>query len=336
VTQPEPYTYTDPSGDKLIVGFIRMVTDEGAIDSVAIHAVNEPDSSTVYVPLADVEQVVTAIRAAAGQPAPVSPPTAALRDRAAEALYQHSHPGWATSYADLGQDEQDTYRERAEAVLAVFPAPVDRVAVLREAADVLDTLPADVTSFDAAEHKYKGGAAAEKLRRMADEAQQAPATTTDAALAAAIPDWEAVYEPGNVSDYLIGYANTEAAAKGAAIAWVLSQSDKDTNRLEWVEEGGDSRDHDHWDDLIERHDDGIDTGVGVTVRRRLYPYTAADFAPADEAQQNETEALCGKTIGVSGLYYRPCTRPAGHPEAYCRDDTGNHLFLAPDTTETSR
>ncbi|WP_030670492.1 hypothetical protein [Streptomyces rimosus] len=46
-----------------------------------------------------------------------------------------------------------------------------RAEVLREAADVLDALPADASSFDRAEHKYKGGAAAEALRRMADEAE---------------------------------------------------------------------------------------------------------------------------------------------------------------------
>lgn len=51
-----------------------------------------------------------------------------------------------------------------------------RAAALHEAADVLDTLPADATSFDKAEHKYKGGAAAERLRRLADEAQQQPET----------------------------------------------------------------------------------------------------------------------------------------------------------------
>ncbi|PVD01317.1 hypothetical protein [Streptomyces sp. CS014] len=37
---------------------------------------------------------------------------------------------------------------------------------------------------------------------------------------------------------------------------------------------------------------------------------------------------CGKTVGVSGLFYRPCARPAGHPEAYCRDASGDHMFLA--------
>ncbi|MEU9947068.1 hypothetical protein [Streptomyces sp. NPDC047939] len=52
-------------------------------------------------------------------------------------------------------------------------------------------------------------------------------------------------------------------------------------------------------------------------------------------QPDEAAPLCGKTVGRSGIYYRPCARPAGHPEAYCRDDTGDHLFLAaadqPDT-----
>jgi hypothetical protein len=47
-----------------------------------------------------------------------------------------------------------------------------------------------------------------------------------------LPAWEAMYEPGNVSDYLIGYANSEAAAKGAAEAWMRSQSEV-TGRLEW-------------------------------------------------------------------------------------------------------
>lgn len=40
-------------------------------------------------------------------------------------------------------------------------------------------------------------------------------------------------------------------------------------------------------------------------------------------------ALCGKTRGIStSVPYKPCARPAGHPEAYCRDAKGDHLFLA--------
>ncbi|MFD5294741.1 hypothetical protein ACFWJU_05990 [Streptomyces mutabilis] len=54
---------------------------------------------------------------------------------------------------------------------------------------------------------------------------------------------------------------------------------------------------------------------------------------ADETQPAETETdgaqrPCGKSRGVSGLYYRPCARAAGHKEAYCRSADGGHLFLA--------
>ncbi|WP_032761289.1 hypothetical protein, partial [Streptomyces alboviridis] len=49
---------------------------------------------------------------------------------------------------------------------------------------------------------------------------------------------------------------------------------------------------------------------------------------ADETADAETKALCGKDRGVSGLYYRPCARPAGHAEAYCKSADGSHLFLA--------
>ncbi|MFE0088824.1 hypothetical protein [Streptomyces sp. NPDC059016] len=100
-----------------------------------------------------------------------------------------------------------------------------------------------------------------------------------------LPVWEAVYEPGNVSDYLIGYANSEAAAKGAAIAWLQSESDKDPARLEWVSEPAGDR-HDVWFDLIENHDDGIHTGIGITVRRRL---ASSSPSPAAGDKQPETE-----------------------------------------------
>ncbi|MFH8581693.1 hypothetical protein [Streptomyces zaomyceticus] len=97
------------------------------------------------------------------------------------------------------------------------------------------------------------------------------------------PAWEACYEPGNVSDYLIGYANDEAAAKGAAIAWLTSQSDKNPATLEWVDmPTGDQ--HDHWYDLIQNHDDGIPTDTGINVRHRL-PATVRDAARTASGQQ---------------------------------------------------
>jgi hypothetical protein len=94
----------------------------------------------------------------------------------------------------------------------------------------------------------------------------------DPGLDTVLPAWEAMYEPGNVSDYLIGYANSEAAAKGAAEAWLRSQKDE-TGRLEWVPQNPlDGYDTEF--ELIERHDDGIDTGPGITVRHRT-PRTPA-------------------------------------------------------------
>lgn len=87
-------------------------------------------------------------------------------------------------------------------------------------------------------------------------------------LDAVLPAWEVVYEPGNVSDYLIGYTNDQDAATGAAEAWMRSQSEV-TGRLEWTEmQLRDGDEYDRWFDLVQRHDDGIDTGPGITVRRR--------------------------------------------------------------------
>ncbi|MGW1492623.1 hypothetical protein [Streptomyces sp. NPDC002402] len=90
----------------------------------------------------------------------------------------------------------------------------------------------------------------------------------------ALPVWEAMYEPGNVSDYLIGYANSEVAARGAALAWLHSEGEFNTFRLEWVEQRPGDR-HDRWFDLIENHDDGIPTDTGINVRRRMAAPAAA-------------------------------------------------------------
>jgi hypothetical protein len=115
------------------------------------------------------------------------------------------------------------------------------------------------------------------------EVEQRPAVTqqwrpvdapADPGLDLVLPAWEAMYEPGNVSDYLIGYANSEAGAKGAAEAWLRSEKDEPA-RLEWAEMPlRDDDKYDRWFDLIERHDDGIDIGPGITVRRRTQKPTA--------------------------------------------------------------
>lgn len=88
----------------------------------------------------------------------------------------------------------------------------------------------------------------------------------DPGLDSVLPAWEAMYEPGNVSDYLIGYANSEAAARGAAEAWLRSQKDQ-VGRLEWVPQNPlDGYDAEF--ELGECHDDGVDIGHGITVRHR--------------------------------------------------------------------
>lgn len=92
-----------------------------------------------------------------------------------------------------------------------------------------------------------------------------------------LPAWEAMYEPGNVSDYLIGYANDEAPAKAAAEAWLRSQKDQ-VGRLEWVPQNP-LDGYDQEAELIELHDDGIDTGPGITVRHRV---AATPSAPSRE------------------------------------------------------
>lgn len=90
-----------------------------------------------------------------------------------------------------------------------------------------------------------------------------------------LPDWEAMYEPGNVSDYLIGYANSEAAAKGAAEAWLRSEK-QDVGRLEWVPDPLMAvREHDQWFELIEHQDDIGTTGTGINVRHRAEEQPAA-------------------------------------------------------------
>ncbi|MET9339240.1 hypothetical protein [Nonomuraea sp. NPDC003804] len=82
-----------------------------------------------------------------------------------------------------------------------------------------------------------------------------------------LPEWEAVYEPGNVSDYLIGYLNDEAPAKAAAEAWLRTQKEG-IGRLEWGYLAT-SGEYDEWWDLAEIDDeDGAITDTGIIVRRR--------------------------------------------------------------------
>ncbi|MDQ0694272.1 hypothetical protein [Streptomyces sp. W4I9-2] len=209
------------------------------------------------------------LRRAAASDAPAAPPAPADRDAEVEQLR-----------AEL--DKLIRWHKEDGAQAAKMRTTITRLRAERaELNRQLDCLRGDMRNMETSLREQD--AEFERIRRAAGEAAAGAhhPKQADTVLAAAIPEWEAVYEPGNVSDYLIGYANSEAAAKGAAIAWVLSQSDKTADRLEWDPQSWNDR-HDAWFDLFERHDDGVDTGVGVTVRHRLHPYTAADFAPEDD------------------------------------------------------
>jgi hypothetical protein len=80
-----------------------------------------------------------------------------------------------------------------------------------------------------------------------------------------IPSWEAVYEPGNVSDYLIGYTNDELPAKAAAEAWFRSQYLDEVGELVWTEQVYGS-DFTAWFDLTHIAPDGDESAPGITVR----------------------------------------------------------------------
>jgi hypothetical protein len=150
----------------------------------------------------------------------------------------------------------------------------DGVPVKSEAFDALHQLGDEMrTALD----KLRLADAASGPGRADGETQQDE--TQAAVIAELLPAWEAMYEPGNVSDYLIGYANDEAPAKAAAEAWLRSQAEV-TGRLEWVHQTP-LDGYDQEAELIERHDDGIDTGPGITVRRRVEP--AAVPQPGKEA-----------------------------------------------------
>ncbi|MFJ9420744.1 hypothetical protein [Streptomyces sp. NPDC101249] len=41
-----------------------------------------------------------------------------------------------------------------------------------------------------------------------------------------------------------------------------------------------------------------------------------------------TGPACGKTQATDGTTWPPCARPAGHTEAYCRDESRSRYFLA--------
>jgi hypothetical protein len=103
----------------------------------------------------------------AAVPSAAVPPTqAALRNRIRRAVCEAEGFGWDTDML-----EPDEYGEVADAVLAVLPAPVDRAAVLREAADAAE----DVAESLRKHHEFERSTGAldvmTELRRLAEAPQ---------------------------------------------------------------------------------------------------------------------------------------------------------------------
>lgn len=80
----------------------------------------------------------------------------------------------------------------------------------------------------------------------------------------ALPRWEAIYEPGNVSSYLIGYLNDEGPAKAAAEDWLEAQTSDVLGELRW-DFCLTSGEYDAWWQLAEICE-GVETDTGMLVR----------------------------------------------------------------------
>lgn len=174
-------------------------------------------------------------------------------------------------YSDtLLADEHVTVLKYTQQRRVVFAAPDDGQAYAVTYEAPLDTGDFEVGDGGPAGHGWYGRTveAVEVEERTVVTQQWLPVgAPADPGIAVLLPAWEAMYEPGNVSDYLIGYANSEAAARGAAEAWLRSQADE-VGRLEWVPQSPRAG-YDQEAELIARHDDGVDTGPGIAVRHRV-------------------------------------------------------------------
>lgn len=167
------------------------------------------------------------------------------------------------SKIDIAADLQDTgcgYRARRE-IASLEDEPLDNDPTHREWTAEEDWAQVQADAAFIAHAAEDVPALLAEIRRL----------RTDAA-AELLPAWEVMYEPGNVSDYLIGYANSEAAAKGAAEAWMRSEAEV-TGRLEWTPQNP-LNGYDQELEMVQRHDDGIDTGPGIVIRHRT-PAAAA-------------------------------------------------------------
>ena len=174
-------------------------------------------------------------------------------------------PGaWADDAPEILHREQIDSRRWVSVHELIFRAPDDGEAYCVRYEQGLTEVQEDTDPWNGAK-EIKG---VEVAQRPVVTQQWLPIDApADPGLGLVLPAWEAMYEPGNVSDYLIGYANDEHAAKGAAEAWLRSQKDE-VGRLEWVTQAPACDGYDRESELVEVHEDGVHTGPGITVRHR--------------------------------------------------------------------
>ncbi|MFE4915853.1 hypothetical protein ACFRCX_30580 [Streptomyces sp. NPDC056652] len=138
--QPEPYTYTDPTdpfGHTLTVVHVDADTHDGTtipVVSLGIQVpedATDPDNPIVYIPLADAEQVVAAIRTAAGQPHDrgASNRVTAIYD-AIDAFQRQHRTGGGLGHAQIRALLAEYLDRALPATATVLPEPVAEVWVV--------------------------------------------------------------------------------------------------------------------------------------------------------------------------------------------------------------
>ncbi|MEU5660118.1 hypothetical protein ABZ802_31545 [Streptomyces sp. NPDC047737] len=170
---PPPFRYVDEDGFCLSARLLPDLNTGRATSTLSITIEGSDEPQSVHVPVDQLPQILAGLADAAalavarqvlgttGQPETEAQPDRRREAFAKAMALRDGHPEWPVQY----EDDERAYLRRADAVLAVLPAPADRAVILREAADfvrgLLVTRPGITTAGLEAE-----------LRVWADEAQQ--------------------------------------------------------------------------------------------------------------------------------------------------------------------
>ena len=200
MNQPETAQCTARIENEHSNGAHRCVLEAGHQDPEwgADHAAPVNDDGTRYQWSDDAIGAVPHAVSSAGQ-APATNHTN-LREQIAETLATAEGWTWAhgLQFKDIDTPSAEAYRKLADAVLAALPAPTDRAATLRWAADQIEKAADDHQDYYVPQGLYD---AADRLRRLADET---PHTQTDTH----------VCDPGATAYYCPTSGETESNCHG--------------------------------------------------------------------------------------------------------------------------